>query len=81
MSERIKVLNAFFSPLHRRIGGEPLVRFEWLTGDRLVQQTQFGDQVVMTANFSDRAFGSIPPHCIEAHWLKERRRESFCPES
>jgi hypothetical protein len=77
---RIKVLNAFFSPLHRRIGGEPLARFEWLTGDRLVQQTQFGDQVVMTANFSDHAFGSIPPHCVEAHWLKEHRRESFCPE-
>ncbi len=76
---QIRALHAFFSPLHRRIGNAPLVRFAWLTDDRLVQQTQFGEQVVMTANFSDRAFGAIQPHCIEAHWLKEKSKESFCP--
>lgn len=76
---RITALNAFFAPLHRRIGSAPLVRFEWLTGDRLVQQTQFGDHIVMTANFSDHAFGQLPPRCIEARWLKEGRKESFCP--
>lgn len=77
---RIKELNAFFGPLHQQIGAAPLVRFAWLTGDRMVQQTQFGEQVVMTANFSDRPFSAIAARCIEAHWIHEARREQYCPQ-
>lgn len=77
---RIKALNAFFAPLHRRAGSARLTRFEWLTADRLVQQTQFGDELVMTANFSDRAFRGLQPRCIEAHSLKVGRKETLCPE-
>jgi len=77
--ERIKALNDFFAPLHRRVGGKPLTSFEWLTPDRMVQQTQFGEDIEMTANFGERAFGRIPPLCVEAHWFKEARRNLFCP--
>ena len=76
---RYRALHAFFAPLHRRIADAPLVQFAWLTEDRLVQRAQFGDEVAMTANFTARSFGAIPPRCIEAHWLREDRKESFCP--
>jgi hypothetical protein len=78
--QRIKTLNAFFAPLHRRIGDRPLTSFEWLTADRLVQRTRFADEVTLTANFRDRPFGQLPPRCIEADWLKEKRRQQYCPE-
>jgi Glycosyl hydrolases related to GH101 family, GH129 len=77
---RIKAMNDFFAPIHRRIGDKPLARFEWLTSDRMVQQTEFADEVVMTANFSDRIFKEIPPRCIEARWLKEGNKNLYCPE-
>ncbi|HEV7843278.1 MAG TPA: glycoside hydrolase [Pyrinomonadaceae bacterium] len=77
--ERIKALNEFFAPLHRRIGAKPLTQFRWLTIDRMVQQTRFADEVELTANFSERAYPNIPPLCIEAHWLKENRRQRYCP--
>ncbi|MEK7766012.1 MAG: glycoside hydrolase, partial [bacterium] len=41
----------FFSPLHRRLGLQPLTEFRWLTPDRLVQRTTFGDGTTLTANF------------------------------
>ncbi|HEV7377536.1 MAG TPA: glycoside hydrolase [Pyrinomonadaceae bacterium] len=77
--ERIKALNAFFVPLHRLVGDKPLTRFEWLTADRMVQRTQFGNELEMTANFGAQAFDKIPPRCIEAHWLKGNRRQQYCP--
>lgn len=77
---RIKALNAFFAPLHQRIGDKPLTRFEWLTPDRLVQRTQFANEVALTANFGDKPFGNLQPRCIEAHWRNENRRQQYCPE-
>jgi hypothetical protein len=77
--ERIKALNEFFAPLHRLIGTKPLTQFRWLTTDRMVQQTRFADEVELTANFSERDYENIPPRCIEAHWLKENRRQQYCP--
>lgn len=77
---RIKAMNDFFAPIHRRIGSKPLTRFEWLTSDRMVQQAEFANEIVMTANFSDRTFNSIPPRCIEARRLKEGSKNLFCPE-
>jgi hypothetical protein len=52
--ERILRHMAFWGPIHRRLAEAPLVRFEWLTGDRLLQRTTFrpavGD-VTITVNF------------------------------
>ncbi len=47
---------AFFSPLHRQIGGQAMTDFEWLSDDRLVQRTEFGDTVEIFANFGADAF-------------------------
>jgi hypothetical protein len=44
---------AFFSPLHRELGLLPLTEFAWLTPDRLVQRTVFGDRVGVVANFGE----------------------------
>jgi hypothetical protein len=46
---------AVFSPLHRQIGGLPLTTFEWLSADRLVQRTVFGERVEVIANFGNSA--------------------------
>ena len=47
---------AFFSPLHRKGALLPMTKFAWLTDDRQVQQTQFGDELQLTANFGDKPF-------------------------
>lgn len=47
---------AVFSPLHRMTGLLPLADFQWLTPDRLVQRTLFGERVELIANFSGRPF-------------------------
>lgn len=50
--EWLKRWYAFFEPLHRGVGTLPLTSFEWLSADRLVQRTRFGDRVAVTADFS-----------------------------
>jgi hypothetical protein len=54
---------AFWSPLHRRLAAAPLVRFETLTPDHLLQRTTFrlpdGD-VTMTVNFGQSPAGGYP---------------------
>jgi hypothetical protein len=77
---RIKAMNEFFAPIHRRAGDKPLTRFKWLTPDRMVQQARFADEIVMTANFGASVFNGIPPRCIEARRLKEGGKNLFCPE-
>ena len=53
--ERIVRHTAFWGPLHRRLAEAPLIRFRWLTEDRLLQRTAFrlpaGD-VTITVNFA-----------------------------
>ena len=75
----ISAIDDFFSPLHRRLATEPLTDFEWLTSDRLVQRTRFGDIVALTANFGSEPHDDAPPMCIVAEWLSEGRRDRFCP--
>jgi hypothetical protein len=77
--KELAALYGFFSPIHRRIGTKPLTDFRWLTSDRKVQQTHFAGEIVLTANFGGSPHGSIPPGCIEANWLKEGRKQLFCP--
>lgn len=76
---RLRALNRFFSPLHRRCGTLPLTRFEWLTPDRLVQRTRFGDKLELTANFATSPYGALPAKSIAAHWLPDGPTEVFTP--
>lgn len=71
----------FFSPLHQMTGIEPLTTFDWLTEDHLVQQTQFGNRVILTANFSDKSYEDIGPHCIQAEWKEDGSKSLFCPKN
>lgn len=48
----------FWSPLHRGTASLALTQFQWLTEDRLVQRTLFGDQVEVIANFSESPWAS-----------------------
>ncbi|MDE0688166.1 MAG: hypothetical protein OXI61_08390 [Candidatus Poribacteria bacterium] len=64
---------AFFSPLHREIGGQTMTDFEWLSDDRLVQRTEFGDTVELLANFETEPFAYedvvIPGKSVVARWI------------
>jgi len=46
----------FFSPLHRETALLPLTDFQWLTPDRTVQRTSFGEGLVLVANFGPEEF-------------------------
>lgn len=70
----------FFSPLHQMTGIEALSAFDWLTEDRLVQQTQLGNRLILTANFSDRSYEDIQPFCIRAEWKEDGSTSLFCPK-
>ncbi|MGC1855121.1 MAG: glycoside hydrolase [Candidatus Aquirickettsiella sp.] len=71
----------FFSPLHQMTGLEALTTFDWLTDDHLVQQTQFGNRLILTANFSDKFYEEIGPHCIQAEWKEDGSKSVFCPKN
>lgn len=72
---------SFFSPLHQMAGIEALTTFDWLTDDHLVQQTQFGNRLILTANFSDKSYEDIGPHCIQAEWKEDGSQSLFCPKN
>jgi len=71
----------FFFPLHQMAGIEALTKFDWLTDDHLIQQTQFGNRLILTANFSDRAYENIGPRCIQAEWKEDGSTSLFCPKN
>lgn len=64
---------AFFSPLHRQIGGQTMTDFEWLSDDRLVQRTEFGNTVEIFANFGADVFEYedlvISGRSVVARWI------------
>lgn len=70
----------FFSPLHQMAGLEALATFDWLTEDRLVQRTQFGNRLSLIANFSNKSYEGIGPHCIQAEWKEDNSKSLFCPK-
>jgi len=70
----------FFSPLHQIAALEALTRFEWLSKDRLIQQTQFGNHLILTANFSKETFEGINASCIQAQWKENGSKHIFCPK-
>ncbi len=75
---------AFFSPLHRQIGGQVMTDFEWLSEDKLVQRTEFGDTVELFANFGADAFEdggvAIPGRSMIARWVETGKVEVFSAE-
>ncbi len=80
----IKKHYAFFSPLHRQIGGQAMTDFEWLSEDKLVQRTEFGDTVELFANFRVDAFEHggvvIPGRSMIARWVETGKVEVFSVE-
>lgn len=73
----------FFSPLHRDTALLPLTEFEWLTPDRLVQRTLFGDKIEMFANFRDADYlfekTTIPARSILAQQRDSGKILIFTP--
>ncbi|WPP00118.1 glycoside hydrolase [Pseudomonas sp. HR96] len=53
----------FFRPLHQALATQPLLAFDWLSEDRLVQQTTFADGSRLLANFARE------PRSIQGHAL------------
>ena len=75
----------FFAALHQRAGLEPLTAFEWLTADRKVQRSRFGNDLTVTANFEapSRAplFEPVRPGCVLAHWISSGEDLVFCADT
>lgn len=80
----IKRHYAFFSPLHRQIGGQAMTDFEWLSDDKLIQRTEFGDTVELIANFRTEPFEYegviIPSKSVGARWIDTGKAEIFSVE-
>ncbi|OIK05250.1 glycoside hydrolase [Streptomyces monashensis] len=76
---QIAQLQKYFEPLHKAAATRPMTGFRWLTPDRLVQRTTFGDGVLtVTANFSDRAHDGLPAGCVDAA-VDGGRAQRLCP--
>lgn len=71
-----------FSPLQRELALLPLTAFRWLTPDRRVQQTVFGDRIELTANFGPETHPNpaapIPSRSLRVHW-RDSGRTLFIP--
>ena len=80
----IKRHYALFSPLHRQIGGKTMTDFEWLSDDKQVQRTEFGDTVEIFANFGTERFEyedmAIPGRSVAARWIDTGKIEVFSVE-
>ncbi|MEW1753042.1 glycoside hydrolase [Streptomyces angustmyceticus] len=76
----LAALQKYFSPLHRAAGTEQLTSFRWLTGDRTVQRTVFGDgKLTMTANFGTKTVGGLPGGCVDAQLAGDQQSRRLCP--
>lgn len=75
----LKKYASFFDEFHKKIAQEPLTNFLYLTEDKTVQQTTFGKDVKVTANFSELKFKNIPPKSLEIFYLNENRRVIYTP--
>ena len=80
----IKKHYAFFSPLHRQIGGQAMTDFEWLSHDKQIQRTEFGDTVEIFVNFGTDVFEYegvvIPGQSVVARWINIGKVEVFSAE-
>ncbi|MER6944962.1 glycoside hydrolase [Nonomuraea sp. NPDC000554] len=69
-------LQQAFSRVHRDTMTRPMTGFAWLSSDRLVQRTTFGDLTV-TANFGERPYHGLAPGCVTAA-RNAMRPETWC---
>ncbi|NNH71531.1 hypothetical protein HLB23_16940 [Nocardia uniformis] len=73
-------LQQFFAPLHQAAGTLPMTDFRWLSDDRLVQRTVFGDGVLtVTANFGDQPRDGLPGGCVDAELASDSAPRRLCP--
>ncbi|WP_438488089.1 glycoside hydrolase [Streptomyces sp. S186] len=78
--KELAALQKFFGPLHRAAGTERMTSFRWLTADRSVQRTVFGDgTLTVTANFGSAAHDGLPGGCVEARLRGEAQARRLCP--
>lgn len=74
---------AFFSPLHRETALLPMTEFEYLTADRMVQRTRFGEAVEVVANFSGEAYEyggrSVPAQSVTCIHLVTGEAKTYQP--
>ena len=74
-----------FSPLHREVGFAPMTDFDWLSADRLLQRTVFGDCVELVVNYSEdsRRYSAvdIPGRCVLARWKDSGKTRLLTPVS
>ncbi|MFG2193434.1 glycoside hydrolase [Streptomyces sp. NPDC048639] len=76
----LAALQKYFSPLHRSAGTEEMTSFRWLTGDRSVQRTVFGDgALTVTANFGTKAHDGLPGGCVDAELRTDKKPRRLCP--
>ncbi|WP_172386013.1 glycoside hydrolase [Streptomyces sp. MNP-20] len=76
----LAALQRYFAPLHRAAGAERLTSFRWLTGDRSVQRTVFGDgTLTVTANFGTKTRAGLPGGCADAKLRTDARPRRLCP--
>ncbi|MEU9114342.1 glycoside hydrolase [Streptomyces sp. NPDC048483] len=76
----LAALQKYFSPLHRAAGTERMTSFRWLTGDRTVQRTVFGDgALTVTANFGTRPHDGLPGGCVDAKLQSDAQPRRLCP--
>ena len=77
----IKQHYTFFSPLHKQIGGKAMTDFEWLSEDKLVQRTEFGDTVEIIANFGTEPFRYkgviVMGRSVVARWVQTNEIKVF----
>jgi hypothetical protein len=73
----------FFAPLHRELGLSPLTDFAWLTEDRMVQRTVFGEAVELVANFAVNDFEyagvSIPARSVLSRRIETGDTRIYTP--
>ncbi|MGW2865037.1 glycoside hydrolase [Streptomyces sp. NPDC001205] len=75
----LAALQKYFAPLHQAAGTQELSSFAWLTADRFVQRTVFGDgTLTVTANFGTAAHDGLPGGCVDAT-LKGGEPRRLCP--
>ncbi len=81
--DRMVAHSEFFSPLHRESALMPLTGFAWLTEDRLVQRTVFGDAIAVVSNFSEAPFdfegNAIPPRSVLSERIETGEVRVFTP--
>ncbi|WP_407553278.1 glycoside hydrolase [Streptomyces sp. Pv4-95] len=78
----LAALQKYFSPLHRAAGTERMTSFRWLTDDRGVQRTVFGDgTLTVTANFGSTAYKGLPGGCVDARLREDSKPRRLCPAS